>query len=238
MKISPHPIRVLLIEDDEFARLGLRTQIEKERDLQVVAEASGRRDALAAAASHRPDIILLDLNLGEDSGIDLITELRAASPEVRVLIVTGMRDLEAHQQAISRGAMGLLLKQDAVEHINKAIKEIYRGDVWFNRQMMMKVIEGMYRGAAAKQEDPESAKIAALTEREREVISLIGEGLRNKQVAARLRPIVSETTVRHHLSSIYDKLDVADRLELVIYAYIHGLATIPKTLPYANNGDK
>ena len=101
--------------------------------------------------------------------------------------------------------------------------------------MMMKVIEGMVRFNALKQPDPKVAKVAALTEREREVVSLVGEGLKNKEIANRLRPFISETTVRHHLTSIYDKLGVSNRLELVIYAYIHGLATLPTSLPNLNN---
>ena len=231
-------VRVMLVEDDELARLGLRTQIEKDPHLSVAAEAATYRDALKAAEREQPDVILLDLNLGEESGMELLTEISKVAPSARVIIVTGVRDLEVHQQAISHGAAGLVLKHDALEHIARAIKQVSGGDVWFNRAMMMKVIEGMVRSTAVKQPDPEAAKIAALTEREREVISLVGEGLKNKEIANRLRPFISETTVRHHLTSIYDKLGVSDRLELVIYAYIHGLAALPKSLPSAANGSK
>jgi len=121
--------------------------------------------------------------------------------------------------------MGLVLKHDALEHIARAIKQVSGGDVWFNRSMMMKVIEGMVRFNAVKQPDPKAAKIATLTEREREVVSLVGEGLKNKQIADRL--FIQHTTVSHHLTSIFDKLSVSDRFELMIYAYRHGLANQP-----------
>ena len=229
-------IRVVLVEDDEPARLGLRTQIEKDPQMTVAGEAATYRDAVRIAEKEQPDIILLDLNLGDESGMGLLPELSKVAPESRVIIVTGSRDdLEVHQQAITHGAMGLVLKHDALEHIARAIKQVSGGDVWFNRSMMMKVIEGMVRFNAVKQPGPKAAKVATLTEREREVVSLVGEGLKNKEIANRLRPFISETTVRHHLTSIYDKLGVSNRLELVIYAYIHGLATLPTSLPNLNN---
>jgi two-component system nitrate/nitrite response regulator NarL len=236
MTKATETIRVVLVEDDELARLGLRTQIEKDPQMTVAGEAATYRDAVRIAEKEQPDIILLDLNLGDESGMGLLPELSKVAPESRVIIVTGSRDdLKVHQQAITHGAMGLVLKHDALEHIARAIKQVSGGDVWFNRSMMMKVIEGMVRFNAVKQPAPKAMKIAALTEREREVVSLVGEGLKNKEIANRLRPFISETTVRHHLTSIYDKLGVSNRLELVIYAYIHGLATLPTSLPNLNN---
>ena len=230
------PIRVMLIEDDELTRLGLRTQISKDPTLRVVGEAASREKALKICKEEQPDIILLDLNLSdaaedqdhpsELTGIALLPELLSVASGARIIIVTGVRDLEAHQRAISHGATGLILKQDAVEHVTRAVKQVYNGDVWFNRSMMLKVIEGITKGSTVKKPDPEAAKIKTLTEREREVIDLVGEGLKNRAIGDRL--CISETTVRHHLTSIFSKLDVSDRLELVIYAYKHGLAVLPK----------
>jgi two-component system nitrate/nitrite response regulator NarL len=219
-------IRVMLVEDDELTRLGLQTQIKKDPMLEVVGEAANRRDAVRLAADKQPAIILLDLNLGSESGLEFLPELISAAPGARVIVVTGVLDLEAHQRAISHGAMGLVLKQDAVEHMARAVKQVYNGDVWFNRSMMLKVIERMTQASAPKKPDPEAAKIKTLTAREREVVDLVGEGLKNKAIADRL--FISETTVRHHLTSIFAKLEVSDRLELVIYAYKYGLATLPK----------
>lgn len=219
-------IRVVLIEDDELTRLGLRTQIGKDPLLEVAGEAATCGDALKLVRKEQPDIILLDLNLGEESGLEFLPDLLAAVPAARVIVVTGGRDFEAHQRAISCGAMGLVLKQDAIGQVTKAVKHVYDGDVWFNRSMMLQVISRIMKAGTVKKPDPETAKIETLTGREREVINLVGEGLKNKGIAGRL--YISETTVRHHLTSIFAKLGVSDRLELVIYAYRHGLATLPK----------
>ena len=220
-------IRVILVEDDNLTRLGLKTQLGKHPEsIQVVGEADNGRDAVALAKAKQPDIILLDLNLGRESGLDLLDEFKAVAPEARTIVVTSVLDFEAHQRAISKGAMGLVLKSQAVEHITRAVRQVYDGEVWFNRSMMLKVIERMTEPSAARKADPEARKIQTLTQREREVIDLVGEGLKNKAIADRLH--ITETTVRHHLTKIFDKLEVKDRLELVIYAYKYGLATLPE----------
>ena len=219
-------IRVLLVDDHAVVRSGLRVLIDSRPGLKVAGEASNRADALATAAREKPDIVLLDLDMDGESGLDLLPQLREAAPEARVIILTGLRDPEAHYRALRLGAMGLVLKEKAAEIVIKAIEKVHAGDVWFDRSTMGNVIAEITRPNGGKKDDPEAAKIAALTEREREVVSLIGEGLKNKQIAARL--FISETTVRHHLTSIFNKLGVSDRLELVIYAYRPGLATPPR----------
>ena len=226
-------IRVMLVDDDSTARHGLKRAVSDDPKLTVVGEAATFAEAERVAGEVRPDVILLDLNLEEDerslSGIELIPKFREVSPDSKVIIVTGVRDFEAHRSAIGHGAKGLVLKKHAIEQVARAIHQVYDGDVWFNRTLMWEVIEGMARVKAVKEADPESAKIASLTQREREVVVKVGEGLKNKAIAARL--FIAEVTVRHHLTEIYSKLGVSDRLELVIYAYIHGLAEIPKSLP-------
>ena len=227
MTIPAKFIRVLLVGNDELARLGLRAQIGKDPSIKVVGEAADRRGALRLAAEKAPDIILLDLNSGGESALKLLPELAWAAPQARAIVVTGALDFEAHWLAIGGGAAGLILRRDAVEHVTRAIKQVHHGDVWYNRPMMLRVIERMATpNPAAKKQDPEAAKIKRLTEREREVISLVGEGLKNKAVGNRL--CISETTVRHHLTSIFAKLEVSDRLELVVYAYKYGLAALPQ----------
>lgn len=220
-------IRVMLVEDDKLTCLGLRTQLGKYPDsLRVVGEADNGKDALALAKREQPDIILLDLNLGHESGLDLLGDFKSVAPQARTIVVTAVLDFEAHQLAISKGAKGLVLKKHALENIVAAVRQVYRGEVWYNREMMWKVIEKMAERSAPKKADPETSKIQSLTQREREVISLVGEGLKNRGIADRLH--ITETTVRHHLTKTFDKLDVKDRLELVIYAYKYGLATLPK----------
>jgi len=224
--VSPESVRVLLVDDHEVVRAGLRMLIESRPGLTVVGEAANRSDALAAAAREQPHLILLDLDLGDSNGVDFLPDLLTAAAGARVLILTGVRDSEQHRRAVLAGAMGVVVKEKAAEVLIQAIEKVHAGEVWLERSMMASVLDGMMRVGEVKPEDPELAKIATLTEREREVIALIGHGLKNKHIGDRL--FISETTVRHHLTAIFNKLSVADRLELLVYAYRHGLTELPR----------
>ena len=215
-------IRILLIDDHAVMRLGLRTLIENQEGLRVVGEASGRPDALELAKREQPDIILLDLALPGTDGVELIPELQAVAKEARILVLTGVLDPEAHKRAIDSGAMGVVLKEKAPEVLIKAIEKVHEGEVWLDRAMVANVVGVRSRFRDSRRPDPEASKIATLTEREREVIALIGEGLRNRQIADRL--FISEGTVRNHLTTVFSKLEVSDRFELLIYAYRHAIA--------------
>ena len=221
--MNQRPITIMIIDDHVVIRSGLRMLIEHDQRMEVVAQAGNRAEALERAASSRPDVIILDLVLGEEDGLSFLPELCQASPNSRVLVLTGVQNADAHRRAIRRGALGIVLKEHAAEQLLKAIMKVYEGEVWIERSMMGSMIQELNKPT---QVDPEVTKIKSLTDREREVIALIGEGLKNKQVGERL--FISETTVTHHLSSVFDKLDVSDRLELIIYAFRHGLAKIPK----------
>ena len=180
-------------------------------------------EALAIAASKQPNLIILDILLGDEDGLTILPELREVAKSARVLVLTGLRGSESHRRAMLAGAMGVVLKDHAAEVLIKAINKVHEGEVWLDRSMMGSVMQQM---TEKKVEDPEKVKIASLTEREREVIRVVGEGLKNKQIAERL--FISETTVTHHLSSVFSKLEVSDRLELIIYAFRHGLAKVPR----------
>ena len=221
--MAARPITIMIVDDHAVIRSGLRMLIEHDQRMQVVAQAGNRVDALERAASSRPDVIILDLLLGEDDGLLFLPELCQTSPNSRVLVLTGVQNPDAHRRAIRRGAMGIVLKEHAADQLLKAIKKVYEGEVWIERSMMGSMIQEFNKPALV---DPEVTKIESLTDREREVIELIGEGLKNKQVGERL--FISETTVTHHLSSVFSKLEVSDRLELIIYAFRHGLAKMPK----------
>ncbi len=197
--------------------------IEHDQRMKVVAQAGSKTEALERAAGTNPDVIILDLLLGDEDGLSFLPELCQASPSSRVLVLTGVQNPDAHRRAIRRGAMGIVLKEHAADKLLKAIMKVNEGEVWIERSMMGSMIQEFNKPALV---DPEVSKIESLTDREREVIALIGEGLKNKQVGERL--FISETTVTHHLSSVFSKLDVSDRLELIIYAFRHGLAKMPK----------
>jgi two-component system nitrate/nitrite response regulator NarL len=220
------PIRLLLVEDHGIVRAGLRMLIESQPHLTVVAEATNYADALSAAVREQPDIILLDLDLDGEIALDMIPELLTRASNGRILILTGIRDPELHRRAIRLGAVGLVQKEKAADILLQAIARVYAGEAWIEPALVASVLSDIAGPQSVHQGDPEAMKIASLTDREREVISLIGEGLMNKKIAQRL--FISEATVRHHLTSIFAKLNVANRLELVIYAYQHGLIELPR----------
>ncbi|HEX6285186.1 MAG TPA: response regulator transcription factor [Pyrinomonadaceae bacterium] len=221
--MSERPISVMIVDDHVVIRSGLRMLIEHDQQMRVVAMAGNQAEALERAASETPDVIVLDLLLGEEDALAFLPELGQASPKSRVLVLTGVQNPDAHRRAIRRGAMGIVLKEHAADQLLKAIEKVNKGEVWIERSMMGSMIQEISKPPLV---DPELVKIESLTEREREVIALVGEGLKNKQVGERL--FISETTVTHHLSSVFSKLEVSDRLELIIYAFRHGLAKMPK----------
>ena len=220
---SETAIRILLVDDHQIFLAGLRLLIEKEPDMIVVGTASNRAEALALMEEH-PDIVLLDLDLGNESGIDFLPQLIEPEEPPRVIIVTGVPDPELHLRAVRLGALGVVLKLDPPGFLVKAIRKVHGGEMWLNRPMISTVMTELIH-ARAKKMDSEALKIAELTVREREVIALVAEGMRNRQIGERL--FISEKTVRHYLTSVFDKLGVADRLALMIYAFQHGLAKIP-----------
>lgn len=215
------PIRILIVDDHAIVRAGLRMLIDQNPTMKVVGVAGNRAEALDAAAKEHPDIIILDILLGDEDGLTILPELRAVAKSARVLVLTGMRSSE--NRAMLAGAMGVVLKEHATEILIKAIDKVNQGEVWLDRLMMGSVLDELTQTPAI---DPDKARIASLTDREREVVALIAEGLKNKQIGQRL--FITETTVTHHLSSIFSKLEVADRLELIIYAFRHRLAQLPQ----------
>jgi two-component system nitrate/nitrite response regulator NarL len=216
-------IRILIVDDHAVVRAGLRMLIDAQEGMKVVEVASNPAEALEFAKRESPEIILLDLDLGGQDALTLIPELRLSAKDARILVLTGSKDTEAHRRAMRLGAMGVILKDQAAETLIKAIEKVHAGEVWVDRLTMGSLLDEMTQ---TPEIDPEEARIASLTQREREVIALIAEGLKNKQIGQRL--FIGETTVTHHLSSIFSKLEVSDRLELVIYAFSHNLAKMPQ----------
>ena len=225
MSNTPPPIRIMIVDDHAVIRAGLRMLIEQDQTMSVVAQAGNRAEALHLAEKEQPDIILFDLMLGDEDGLEFLPALCDTSPSSRVLVLTGVQTAESHRIAIRRGAMGIVLKQQAADLLLKAIRKVYAGEVWIDRSMMGSVLDDV-RSERQQGSNTEATKIASLTPREREVVALVSEGLKNKLIGERL--YISETTVTHHLSSVFSKLEVSDRLELIIYAFRHGLAKMPK----------
>ncbi len=225
MEPAPIKIRILIIDDQLIVREGLRMLIENHPGTKVVAMASTRSEALDIIGRETTDLIILNLELGGNSALSFIPELREAAKDARILVLTAQRDSATHQKAAQHGAMGVVLKEDAADLLLKAIEKVYKGEAWLDRLTLGSLI---FQMSSQEKEtvDPRTRKIASLTERERQVIALIAEGLKNRQIAERL--FISHVTVTHHLSSIYGKLGVSDRLELVIYAFANKLAKMPE----------
>ena len=226
MNTNSTPIRIVLIDDHKIIRDGLRDLIESRGKMAVVGEAGNCAEGLTVARNTKPDVVLLDLDLGSESGLTLIPELLAEDQNMNILILTGVRDVEKRDQAMELGAKGIVLKDEGAKELLNAVEKVFTtGEYWLEPGAYKRLLEKR-KAKPESQPDPEALKIATLTEREREIIALVGEGLENKQIADRLRPAIAEATVRNNLSTIYDKLGIqGGRLGLLVYAYKHGLVS-------------
>jgi two-component system, NarL family, nitrate/nitrite response regulator NarL len=216
-RASEVPIRLLLISDLLLERAGLRHVLDTS-GIICVGEVDTCAEAVGAAARERPDVILLDLDLRADA-FQCVGEIVAAAPGSRIIALSDRTRAADHQVLIELGATGLVLKNERPEILIKAIRKVHGGEVWLDRTITAQVLARIARRRHG--EDVEAAKIATLTRREREIVTLVGEGLKNAMVAQRL--FISEATARNHLTSILDKLGLSDRFELAVYAFRQGL---------------
>jgi len=216
-------IGVLLVEDHQVMLWGLQKLIDGEYPRMAVAgTASTCADALAKAAQLAPDVILLDIDLDGVCMIDFLPELLGNGLS-RALLLTAERNAGTLDLAVRRGARGILHKEVAAKQVLKAIEKIHRGELWFDAGTMGRVFGQVFDARSAQQLDPELARHAQLTARERDVINatVTHSGSANHVLAKQL--FISEHTLRNHLTSIYRKLGVASRLELYVYAVRHAL---------------
>ena len=221
------PIRVLLIDDHRSILWGLERLIRSGQPaMEVVGSTTNCAEALALLDQAAPDVILLDMDLGKESGLDAIPRLMARS-KAKILVLTGLRDQSVHDKAVLAGARGVVEKEAPAETILAAIAKVHEGQLWLDRAATGRVFVEFSRQGAAQAADPEQQKIAALTERERKIVTVLvaDAGATAKVLAEKL--LISEHTLRNHLTSIYGKLDVANRLELFAYAQKHGLDKLP-----------
>jgi DNA-binding NarL/FixJ family response regulator len=184
--------------------------------------ASTPSDAVSTIAAEKPDVIMLDSDLGEEDGFSVLPSLLGTSGNARIIVLTSRKDPETHRLAVNLGAMGVVQKAADADILMKAIEKVHQGEVWIDRAVMGSVLIDFRTG---RDVNPEAIKISKLTTREKEIIRLVGLGLKNKAIAEQL--FISEITVAHHLSSIFSKLEVSNRLDLLIYALGHKLAKMP-----------
>ncbi|WP_234483659.1 response regulator [Noviherbaspirillum pedocola] len=215
-------IQVMLVDDHQTMLWGLEKLIDCEAPrMQVVATARNGEEAATRAGLFAPDLVLLDLDLGGQDSLDLIPSL-IRNGKTKVLVLTASTDQDKLDLAVRRGARGVLSKASAPQDVVKAIEKVHRGELWLDQAMLSRVL-GHLINPAPQRPDPELERQSRLTGKERRVIQAIveGNGALNKTIAQSL--CISEHTLRNHLTSIYQKLDVANRLELYVYAVKHGL---------------
>ena len=206
--------RVLLCDDHEVVREGLRTLLSRHQDIAVVGEAGTMAEAIEAAAKAKPDVVIMDVRLPDGSGVEACRAIREARPETRVIMLTSYADDEALFASIIAGASGYLLKQTRGQAVVDAIQAVAQGRSLLDPDVTGKVLERVRRGR--DQEDPQ---LASLTEQERKVLEQLAEGKTNREIGTVL--FLSEKTVKNYVSRILDKLGLSRRAEAAAYVAKH-----------------
>lgn len=243
------PIRLLVADDHVFVCEMLQMLFEKLDRFQLVGEVENCRDVVQCAALQQPDVIVLDLILADGNSLVCLPKIKEVAPRTKIVVFSGIEDETVKRRAVTAGALGWVQKKHSIDTLVRAIKCVHAGEAWLERKFIAQVLSELTRhtnaGALESRTNStfsaaptavgnvvtnfsakDAAKIATLTKREHEIIGLVSEGCKNKQIASRL--FVSEKTVHSHLASIYQKLNVANRLELAVFAHRTGLGTFPK----------
>src|SRR5437660_7497410 len=215
-------IRIVVADDHPIFRDGLCRLLGLEEDFEVVAQAQDGRQVLDVLQQYEPDILLLDLKMPGLDGLATLQRLQASKNKTRVIVLTASDDKNEFVQAMKLGTSGIVLKQTATELLIKSIRKVHAGEIWLDSHTTAAVI----RQFVANDEAPMAAPVQAaaprererspLSQREREIVALVPQGFKNKEMAEKM--FISEQTVKNHLHNIFDKLGVSDRLELALYA--------------------
>ena len=212
-------IRVLLVDDDDLMRAGLRAVLSSDDEIEVVGEVPGGRGAVGAVRERRPHVVLMDIRMPDLDGIAATREVLSAMPDVRVVMLTTFEDDDYLFGALAAGASGFLLKRTRPEDLIAAIHTVAEGDALLSPSVTRKVIDR----ATTQPQVGRNDALERLTPREREVLELIARGLSNAEIAESL--VVEETTVKTHVKRVLAKLGLRDRVQAVIFAYESGIAT-------------
>ena len=223
-------IRVLVADDQSMVRAGFRMLLSGEDDIEVVAEASNGIEAVEKAARFAPTVVLMDIRMPELDGLEATRRILAADPEARVLVLTTFDLDEYVYEALRAGASGFVLKDDPPEQLLEAVRTVASGEALLSPAITKRVIREFTR--MARPSPPK--ELDDLSAREREVLRLIALGLSNAQIGQEL--FISETTVKTHVTHILSKLDLRDRVQVVVLAYQTGIVD-PDGLPAGGSRD-
>jgi len=202
--------------------------LETDTSIRVIGEAAQLDMTADILSEETPDLILVDLpDFGGKDHFPFFHDL-----QIPVLVLVGQHDIEIYQKCLKIGISGLILKEERADTLFKAIEKIHDGEIWFDRTIMGETIRQLVNEKQMLHDYPKAHVTNALTDRENQVVELICKGMKNKGIAEKL--FITETTVRHHLTSVFNKLEISSRLELVIYAFKNNLVSLPNGNGYEN----
>ncbi|MDP4092187.1 MAG: response regulator transcription factor [Bacillota bacterium] len=213
-------IRILIADDHNMVRQGLKQILELERDFTVVAQAANGAEAVKLAREYKPDIVLMDINMPGTNGLQAIKEMKEENSPSRIIVLTIHQDREYLFKTLQMGAEGYVLKDAEPEVLVEAIRSVYGGQSYIQSNMTKELVREFNRVTLHEKDKSDDND---LTAREVEVLELIAEGMINKEIAKKL--YISEKTVKNHVSNIFKKLNVSDRTQAAIYAFKHNIKT-------------
>ncbi len=214
------PIRIVIADDHVLVRQGIRAFLETHADLAIVGEAEDAAGATALCTEHQPNVALVDLVM-PGGGIEATRAIRVASPQTQVVLLTSFEDAQQIVAAIQAGALSCMLKDVDADALADTLRKAARGEAVLHPRVAAKLMEALRRGA-----EPGSEVLESLSQREREVLTLMAEGLSNLRIAERLG--IGEKTVKTHVSNVLGKLNVSDRTQAAVYAWKSGLKQRPQ----------
>jgi two-component system, NarL family, nitrate/nitrite response regulator NarL len=222
----PQPVRILIADDHPIFRDGLKRLLESEGEFKVIGEACDGVEAVAMARQLIPEVMLLDLAMPRRQGLDTLRELSSDARSVRVILLTAAAEKEQIVEALQLGARGVVLKDSATQILLKSIRAVMNGEYWVGRESVSNLVQYLRTLATPPSAFPQRNKYR-LTPRELEIIAAVVAGFANKEIAQYFK--ISEDTVKHHLSNIFDKVGVSSRLELALFAVNQSLPFKPIT---------
>lgn len=214
-------ITVVVVDDHPIVRAGLRAILDTADDMRVVAEGTNGADAVRLVAQHAPAVLVLDVNLPDLNGLEVTRQLRAQHTATTILALTVHNDSETIFSLLESGAIGYVLKDEALETLANAVRAAAQGDSWLSPAVARQVVQRAVHNSSSS---ITSTDTLPLTPSERQVLALLAQGLDNAAIAERL--VITKRTVQNHISNIYGKLDVSTRTEAMLYALRHGLAQV------------